>query len=500
MASSSQATALSGSHLPGSEWPIATRSAICLLKAIAADRTARFDGFRPTSEAIASLFGMSANTVNSIYSDAKKRGFNPQARPLQMKNSFFESASRCGRPTMITAENQQAVTQIVSRDRETRQLTSSAIAYRMREMGFQVAATTVLQLLASVGFKKLKPIRKPGLTLAMKAARLDFCLRFAHWTLEMWKDVIWTDETSVTLAQRGTVRVWVQPGERLLNSTIRSRWKGKSVFMFWASFSYDKKGPCHIWKPETAKEKKQAITFMDKLNEAAEPAARAKWEATIAKEEATTGKKSRKTWQFTSERGKLERQGKKGGIDWYRYQKEILHSKLLPFAATCKETRPNTAVIEDGAPAHAHWFTQTVYDAFGIRKLDWPGNSPDLNMIEPIWPWLKRQSQADGITRSKAEAAAEWPELWKTHLPQSKLQAMVERIPGHIGQVILQDGGNLYKESRRHGLTKEEWETKMTEWGKLESQEWQDIFWEDNNGQRLPFSDIAYLITGKNPL
>jgi DDE superfamily endonuclease len=178
----------------------------------------------------------------------------------------------------------------------------------------------------------------------------------------------------------------------------------------------------------------------------------------------------------------------------------ILHPKLLPFAAKCKETRPNTVVIEDGAPAHAHWFTQTVYNTLGIRKSEWPGSSPDLNMIEPIWPWLKRQSQADGIVRTKAEATAEWPELWETHLPQSKLQAMVERIPGHIRQVILQDGGNLYKEGRRHGLTKEEWEAKLVEWGKLESQDWQDIFWEDNNGQRLLFSDIAYLITGKQPL
>jgi transposase len=185
MASSSQPTSSSGSRVPGSEWPVATRSAVCLLKAIAADRTARFDGFRPTSEAIASLLGMSTRAVNSIYSDAKKRGFNPQARPLHMENSFFESASRSGRPTKVTTENQQAITQIVSHDKETRQLTSSALAYRIREIGIKVASTTVLRLLAAAGFKKLKPIRKPGLTLTMKVARLDFCLRYAYWTLEI---------------------------------------------------------------------------------------------------------------------------------------------------------------------------------------------------------------------------------------------------------------------------------------------------------------------------
>ena len=26
--------------------------------------------------------------------------------------------------------------------------------------------------------------------------------------------------------------------------------------MFWGSFSFDKKGPCHVWEPETPQEKK----------------------------------------------------------------------------------------------------------------------------------------------------------------------------------------------------------------------------------------------------
>jgi hypothetical protein len=29
--------------------------------------------------------------------------------------------------------------------------------------------------------------------------------------------------------------------------------------MFWGSFSYDKKGSCYIWRPETAKEKEGAL-------------------------------------------------------------------------------------------------------------------------------------------------------------------------------------------------------------------------------------------------
>ena len=48
----------------------------CLLKVIAADRTSRFNGYRPTTEAIATLLDMNSRAVKSVYSDVKKRGFN----------------------------------------------------------------------------------------------------------------------------------------------------------------------------------------------------------------------------------------------------------------------------------------------------------------------------------------------------------------------------------------------------------------------------------------
>jgi len=56
--------------------------AACLLKIITADRTSHFNGYRPTTEAIATLLDISSRTVKSVYSDAKKRGFNSQANPL----------------------------------------------------------------------------------------------------------------------------------------------------------------------------------------------------------------------------------------------------------------------------------------------------------------------------------------------------------------------------------------------------------------------------------
>ena len=63
------------------------------------------------------------------------------------------------------------------------------------------------------------------------------------------------------------------------------------------------------------------------------------------------------TWKFSKAQGRLVRDNK-GGIDWWRYRKEILEPLLFPFAKRCLQDRPNTIVLEDSAPAHKHHVNQ----------------------------------------------------------------------------------------------------------------------------------------------
>ncbi|OJJ88929.1 uncharacterized protein ASPGLDRAFT_1500383 [Aspergillus glaucus CBS 516.65] len=51
--------------------------------------------------------------------------------------------------------------------------------------------------------------------------------------------------------------------------------------MVWASFSCDKKGPIHIWSPETAQQKRQATKEIEKLNRELEPIYKQEWELSI---------------------------------------------------------------------------------------------------------------------------------------------------------------------------------------------------------------------------
>ncbi|OJJ51946.1 hypothetical protein ASPSYDRAFT_110367, partial [Aspergillus sydowii CBS 593.65] len=136
----------------------------------------------------------------------------------------------------------------------------------------------------------------------------------------------------------------------------------------------------------------------------------------------------------------------KGGVDWYRYQKEVLIPYLIPFAKRCKEARPNTRVLEDKAPAHRHHAQQRVYDYYGIQRIDdWPGNSPDLNAIEPCWSWLKKRTTARGAPRDRKTAKEVWIKAWN-ELPQKMIQDWIQRLLINRNEIIRLEGGNEYRE------------------------------------------------------
>lgn len=418
--------------------------------------------FGASNDEIQRITGITPSTLNRIYDRAIERGFNP-SESSQILDKHVEDAPKSGRPAK-QSQHQADVIEKVRRDRYGREKTCEMIAL---EIG-SISAMTVWRILRNAGFKKTKPTRKPGLTKAMKQARLEFCLKFQHWTLEDWKKVIWSDETSVVLNhRRGGYKVWRRSDEAWVKSCIRPRWKGYSEFMFWGCFSYLRKGPFHIWKPETVAEQKAAEKEIAKLNEELEPTMKARWEIENGMRrlalENLRGRKPK--WRWTKENGKLTRR-KGTGVDWWRYQNQVLIPKLIPFAKECQLDYPDTIVQEDNAPSHAHHAQGAVFSLANVLRLLWPGNSPDLNMIEPAWIHLKREVTKKGAPQSRAQAERDWKEAWE-NLSQEKIQSLISRIVIHIQKVIELEGGNEYMEGtgesrekrRRRGQnTDEDWE------------------------------------------
>ncbi len=286
---------------------IATRAVVVTLKSPIGGQT---------SVEVAEKTGLSVRQVNRIYARAIERGFDPNHRPFLLKNEWLEDAARSGRPPKQNPENVVKVTTKVCKDRYGREKSAADIAGELSTEGIDISASTVLRILKKAGYKKTKPTRKPGLTKKMKEERLKWCKEHEHWTLEDWKRVIWSDETSVILLhRRGGYRIWRKSNERFVRSCIRERWKGCSEFMFWGCFTYDKKGPCHCWLPETKKEKEDAEKEIEKLNADLEPIMRENWEleTSMGRLGLVTKRGRKPQWRWNRKNGKLGR-GSKGGI------------------------------------------------------------------------------------------------------------------------------------------------------------------------------------------
>jgi len=70
-------------------------------------------------------------------------------------------------------------------------------------------------------------------------------------------------------------------------------------------------------------------------------------------------------------------------------------------------------VQEDKATSHTAKIHQVYFNACEIRRLIWPGNLPDLNMIEPCWGYLKWVTTKRGLPTSRAAAEKAWLEAWR---------------------------------------------------------------------------------------
>jgi hypothetical protein len=203
---------------------------------------------------------------------ALERGFDPTVSSLIL-DEYVADAPRASRP-QVAREKVIELLEVVRGSRNIREMTAAELG---REVG--LGSSTIWRILNKEGFRSVKPTFKPGLTENMMKKRLEFALKYTHYTLEDRKNVIFTDETSVVLGRRRCrVRVWRTKDERFEASVIRPKWKGASEFMFWGSFSYEKKGPYHIWKTETAAEQKAAKKDLQTLNDSMEKEAREKWQ------------------------------------------------------------------------------------------------------------------------------------------------------------------------------------------------------------------------------
>jgi hypothetical protein len=164
---------------------------------------------------IVNIIGIRESIIYRIRKRAIKRGYNPDVCK-KILLYYVEDAPKTGRPD-TPPHIKRLIIDIMKQNSTTRAWSSGKIAGEVcKRLGIRkaISASTVYRELKDQGYSSCKQTVKPGLTDAMKKARLLWCLERKDWTLEDWKKVIWTDETSVALGGiRGKRRVWRTPEE-----------------------------------------------------------------------------------------------------------------------------------------------------------------------------------------------------------------------------------------------------------------------------------------------
>ena len=82
------------------------------------------------------------------------------------------------------------------------------------------------------------------------------------------------------------------------------------------------------------------------------------------------------------------------------------------------------------------------FEQENITVLPWPVNSPDLNLIEHVWAYMKRR--LDRHTEPPEKLIDLWErvqEIW-TDLPNGFLQKLYESMPKRLEEVIKNKEGN----------------------------------------------------------
>ena len=85
-----------------------------------------------------------------------------------------------------------------------------------------VSKRTVHRYLKKLGYEYAVKIKKQWLSTKHRKARVRWCERYQHWSVQAWRKVIFSDEpTFYVLKRKDQVKIWRTDDERLLPDYIQ---------------------------------------------------------------------------------------------------------------------------------------------------------------------------------------------------------------------------------------------------------------------------------------
>ena len=208
---------------------------------------------------------------------------------------------------------------------------------------------------------------------------MDFATSHKDWTVEDWKQVIWSDKTKINCIGSDSKRwAWKKAGEglsdRLVGGTVKF---GGGSLVMWG---------CMTWEG---------------------------------------------VWMACKMDGKMDTD----------LSIQILEEKLQQTLDYYGKTPDDIIFQQDNDPKHTSRRAKQWFVDHGFEAMVWPAQSPDLNPIEHLWFLLKKRlaeypEPPKGITEPWEHIQAEWEKIEVV-----KCQELIESMPRRVQEVIKAKGG-----------------------------------------------------------
>ncbi|KAG1455601.1 hypothetical protein G6F56_007027 [Rhizopus delemar] len=185
------------------------------------------------SSEISEKTGVQRRTINRVFKKFEQEG-------------AVERKQGSGRPHKF---DDRGIRNLINVVKKEKRLSLQQIASLITE---EACLNTVRAALHEEGFFNRSAKRKPFLNNSHQMRRLKFAKEDSHWDVDMWKKIIWTDESSFEIGkQNGTIRVWRRVGETYKKECLAGTQKsGRSSLMVWGAIRFGEKSELVFMSPE----------------------------------------------------------------------------------------------------------------------------------------------------------------------------------------------------------------------------------------------------------